>query len=276
MRPKTTPPREIIVAVMGFIAAISGGCATAPVAAPTREAVLEQILPSSVQIVIEQQEGQRVRTGSGVAIAAPGRGGECFVLTAGHTVAGPMDGRQVYAVFGRDRGRYEKARASIVVQRDAADLDLAVLRTTSAQCSPALAAESPRLGAPVWVMGFPWGKSMTLASGIVSQVAPPRPLDGEEGSRLMVDASVSYGISGGPVFDARSGGLIGIVEGYNTARVTPQGAAGWYIDVPVPGQTFVTPVTDIRRFLAAEGLGGLLGGANGHASGASLGAASRP
>lgn len=40
----------------------------------------------------------------------------------------------------------------------------------------------------------------------------------------MVDASVSYGASGGGVFDARTGGLIGLVEGYRTARVTSHGA----------------------------------------------------
>ena len=59
----------------------------------------------------------------------------------------------------------------------------------------------------------------------------------------MVDASVSYGSSGGGVYQARGGALIGIVQGYSTARVTSQGAdPPWYIDVPVPGQTFVTPL----------------------------------
>ena len=31
--------------------------------------------------------------------------------------------------------------------------------------------------------------------------------------------------------------------------MTTHGAA-WYIDVPVPGQTHVTPLADIRKFLA--------------------------
>jgi len=45
------------------------------------------------------------------------------------------------------------------------------------------------------------------------------------------------------VYQARGGALIGIVQGYSTARVTSQGAdPPWYIDVPVPGQTFVTPL----------------------------------
>lgn len=75
----------------------------------------------------------------------------------------------------------------------------------------------------------------------------------------MVDASVSYGSSGGGVFDARGGGLIGLVEGYRTARVTSHGTGGdWYIDVPEPGQTFVTSLADIRRFLTETGHARLL------------------
>ncbi len=272
--------RRTALAAAGVLAASAfGACSAARAPEPTvaiiaeptrdaaREAVLHRILPSSVQILVEQEEGRRIRTGSGVAIAVGSEGSPaCFVLTAGHTVSGPVERRHVFVVFGRDRGRYEKSPAAVVAHRDNRDTDLAVLRTESPQCAPAAAGTPPTLGTPVWVVGFPWGRSMTLASGIVSQVDLPRPEDQEEGSRLMVDASVSYGISGGPVFDARSGRLIGIVEGYNTARVSPQGAtSGWYIDVPVPGQTFVTPLSDIRRFLADEGVGTLSDRVNGHA-----------
>ena len=78
--------------------------------------------------------------------------------------------------------------------------------------------------------------------------------DSEPAARLMVDASVSYGSSGGGVFDARTGALIGLVEGYRTARLTSRGdGPEWYIDVPLPGQTVVTPMTDIRRFLSDTG-----------------------
>jgi hypothetical protein len=56
------------------------------------------------------------------------------------------------------------------------------------------------------------------------------------------------------VYSARDGGLIGLVEGYRTARVTSQGnEPSWYIDVPMPGQTLVTPLSDIRRFLTETG-----------------------
>ena len=47
------------------------------------------------------------------------------------------------------------------------------------------------------------------------------------------------------------GALIGVVEGYSTAKVTSKGATpAWSIEVPVPGQTYVTPLSDVKRFLS--------------------------
>jgi hypothetical protein len=85
------------------------------------------------------------------------------------------------------------------------------------------------------------------------------PCDPAGAARLIVDALVNYGVSGAGVFDVRTGGLIGVVEGISTARVVAQGLTPpWYIDVPVPGQTHVTPLADIRRFLGEVEQGGLL------------------
>src|SRR6266542_2569367 len=52
------------------IVALISGCGLARLWAPSREDVLQRILPSAVQIVLEQQEGRRIRTGSGVVIAS--------------------------------------------------------------------------------------------------------------------------------------------------------------------------------------------------------------
>jgi hypothetical protein len=238
------------------IVALGAGCVITPPREPSREDVLDRLLPSAVQIVLEHAEGRRFRTGSGVVIASrpKGRGSECFVLTSGHTVAGAIGRKAIYLLFGRQRGAGTKESGSVVAYRESADLDVALLRAESDECVPARPAAPPRLGEPIWVVAFPWGRNMILARGIVSQVNGDGAADSETAPRLMVDASVSYGASGGGVYDARDGRLIGLVEGYRTARVTSQGVEPpWYIDVPMPGQTLVTPLSDIRRFLAETG-----------------------
>ena len=241
------------IAVFALLAAGLGGCAVERLWEPSREQILERILPSTVQIVLEQAEGRRVRTASGVVVASRPREQQtdCFVLTAGHTVNGLVGQSQAFVVFGAHRNQLVKAPASVIAFRDNTDVDLALLRTQAEQCSPARVGSTALLGEPVWVVGFPWGRHMTLTRGIVSQVAMSDGADRETASRLMVDAAVSYGSSGGGVFGARDGTLLGLIEGYSTARVASKGATpSWYIEVPVPGQTFVTPLTDVRRFLA--------------------------
>jgi serine protease Do len=246
------------LAVGSAIAMLGYGCGIAQLGVPHREDVLAELLPSAVQIILEHPEGRRFRTGSGVVIAArpttsgPAGRVDCFVLTSGHTMAGVAGEKAIYLLFGRHRGEGTKVGAVVVAYRESPDVDVALLRAESPECVPARPAPGPTLGEPIWVITFPWGRNMALAGGIVSQLTDAS--DHELVSHLMVDASVSYGSSGGGVYDARSGGLIGLVEGYRTARVTSQGnASPWYIDVPMPGQTLVTPLADIRRFLADTG-----------------------
>jgi len=238
-------------ASMILVSALMTGCATAPRPEPSREDVLQKILPSAVQIIVEQREGRRIKSGSGVAIASrrTAEGASCFVLTSGHTFEGLVGKTEIYAVFGRHLGAGQKARALLVASRNES-LDLALLRAESDQCATVSPARAPALGEPIWVIGFPLGRHIMLSSGVVSQVIVDGPSDPSATARLIVDAPVNYGVSGGGVFDARTGRLLGVVEGFSTARVIAQGATpSWYIDVPVPGQTLVTPLADIRRFL---------------------------
>ena len=72
---------------------------------------------------------------------------------------------------------------------------------------------------------------------------------------LKTDAAVGYGSSGGGVFDVPGGRLVGLVEGYRTARVMLGADKGF--DVPMPGETFVAPAAKIKRFLQDRGLGSL-------------------
>jgi serine protease Do len=70
----------------------------------------------------------------------------------------------------------------------------------------------------------------------------------------MVDASVSYGASGGGVFEAATGALIGVVESYRTARMTVPTTPEKVLDIPVAGETTLVSSAAIVRFLSASGL----------------------
>lgn len=244
--------------------AVGAGCAVAPVAPPTREHTLRQVLPSAVQVVLEQ-EGRRVRSGSGVVVAArpSPQGTDCYVLTSGHTLARGTGQEAVYVLLGRHEGQGLKARATILAQRDTPDLDLGLLRVSGGPCTPTQFGEPPTLGEEIWVVAFPWGRHLTLVSGIVSQVNREAPIDATEPApQLMVDASVSYGSSGGGVYEARRGRLVGLVDSYRTARISfPGERAPHYIDLPTPGETNVTSLRDIQRFLMQTGYASLLGSA---------------
>ena len=75
----------------------------------------------------------------------------------------------------------------------------------------------------------------------------------------MVDASVSYGSSGGGVFDAHSGELVGIVETYRTAKVTIPEMKDRVLEIPVPGETTLVPASVILQFMQDFGLSRRLG-----------------
>ena len=245
------------------LVALAGGCSLGRLWEPSQADTLRHILPSAAQIIVQQPDGRRVRTGSGVVLAS-GSGGEdapqCFVLTSAHTVADVGAERELFVVLGQPPDAPTKLKATVAAARATNAQDIALLRVRSNRCTPAQLGEPPMLGDPVWVVSFPMGRPMTLASGVVSQVGVVGIAEPEMASRLMVDAPVSYGSSGGGVYAARGGGLIGIIEGYSTARLSAQGVTpSWFIDVPIPGHTLVTPLSDIRQFLTESGRDQLLG-----------------
>ena len=248
------------LAICAVILAVSSGCAVSRLWGPTREEVVERILPSAIQIVVERN-GQRFRSGSGVAIAVrvSPRGTDCFVLTSGHTLSRLSDQDRVFVLFGRQSGPGNKASTTLLAHRDTKELDLSLLRAQTNQCVPVDFGPPPRLGDAILVAAYPWGRNLTLVGGIVSQINRDQPDDPDAAPRLIVDASVSYGSSGGGVYDER-GQLVGLIEGYRTARVSFSGEVPQqYIDVPVPGETYVVPLADIRQFLIESNRKDLLG-----------------
>jgi serine protease Do len=146
------------------------------------------------------------------------------------------------------------------------DWDIAVVEVNAADVpvTPLAPDDALELGDDLVVIGAPFGKGLSVVAGIVSQVdyefaesAGPR-----TPKALKTDAAIGYGSSGGGVFGVTSGELVGLVEGYRTARVAfGKPSDNYAFDVPMPGETFVAPAARIRRFLVEHGLGRLAGGA---------------
>ena len=81
--------------------------------------------------------------------------------------------------------------------------------------------------------------------------------DPREQRSMKTDAPIGYGASGGGVFGVPGGKLVGLVEGYRTAKVSFGGIGGndFTFDVPMPGETFLSPPAKIRAFLVRSGIG---------------------
>jgi S1-C subfamily serine protease len=238
MRPWVWPPLALLV--------LTAACAAAR-SAPERGEVVRRVLPSTVQLRSEREGGGR-RTASGVVLAADPGARRAWIVTARHFLDPPR-AQQVYA---RRPGHSEAIKATILARSD--DLDLAILEVQGLDLSPAPLKPTVGLGDDVLVLAFPWGRRLTVVTGIISQLVPEEGRFPLEGVPRMVDASVSYGSSGGGVFDAVSGALIAIVESYRTAKVALPETPDRALEIPVAGETTVIPARAIREFVVASGL----------------------
>jgi serine protease Do len=226
------------VAALG-LALLAAGCASSA-ALSSRDVALRLITSATVSLRLDREPGMR-RSASGVAIAVDRERARTWIVTSRHLFervdAGPV------LVTGAGRARPLAAR----VVGLSPDVDLALLEVEATDIPVAALKPAAQLGDEVWVVAFPRGRRATLVSGIISQLAQ----DGVvEGAAAMVDAPVSYGASGGGVFDRSTGQLVGIVEGYRTARVKVTGSPERTVDIPFPGETTVVSAAAIRRFLS--------------------------
>ena len=243
--------------LIGVGAAVSGAVATALVflglgfsqaesARPGND-VIARSLASSVQLFTEREGGTR-RSASGVVLSVDADG-RMIILTAGHLLS-PLVSQTVYVSLP---GREARVEASILALD--AEADVAVLEARDIAATPVEIQTSAHLGDDVWVVSFPWGQRGTVVSGRVSQVtgteANTFPVEGPVG---LIDAAVSYGTSGGGVFDAESGNLVGIVRGYRTARLALPGTPSQSLEFPIAGETTVVPALQILCTLEQKSL----------------------
>jgi S1-C subfamily serine protease len=236
--------------VLVGLALVVAGCAGS-LAGGGRSEVIRRILPSTVQLRAEREGGAR-RAASGIVLASDATAKRAWILTTQHFLEPPIRQEVYVSAPGR------RTRVSATVAAVDRETDLAVIEVTGLDLPAVKLKEAARLGDEVWVVAFPWGRRMTVVSGVVSQIAGEEGEVTLEGPVRMVDASVSYGSSGGGVFDAVAGELVGVVEGYRRARVAIPESPERAFEVPVPGETTVIPSSVIIRFLENSGLGDLL------------------
>jgi S1-C subfamily serine protease len=235
--------------------------APAPSPAPTRSAVVKQILPSNVRIAV-YANGTQIRSASGVIVAeerAP-TGPVAYVLTNTHVVSTREDEHATFEVLVDQKRETSRFAATVAAVGEVPDVDIAVLKVPGLAGAPAtLAADDDlELGDEVVAIGAPFGRGLSISSGIVSQLEWDQ--DADEGPlHFKTDAPIGYGASGGGIYRIPDGKLLALVEGYRTAKVTfPVQKSSYSFDVPMPGETFAAPVAKIRRFLRKNGLARLL------------------
>jgi S1-C subfamily serine protease len=235
---------------------------------------VQKVFPSAVRIQIAAG-GEVVRTASGIAFARQGE--RTYVLTNAHVVESARGWKQPVEVRVLPSAGQPAVVGKVVAAGRMPDVDLAVVEVAGELPVTALAPDDAlQLGDDLVVIGAPFGKGLSVAAGIVSQVEYEHPENAASPTApkaMKTDAAIGYGSSGGGVFDVGGGRLVGLVEGYRTARVAFGKESEQYaFDVPMPGETFVAPAAKIRRFLRDSGLEQL---APGHAS-ASRGAVAVP
>jgi serine protease Do len=235
--------------------------AAAPSPARTRGAVIKDVLPSNVRVIVKVN-GKQVRSASGVILAAEegGRGPVAHVLTNAHVVEVGEGEEARYEILvdrNRETSRYE---GRVVARGEVPDADLAVLEVAGLRARPVTLAGDAELelGDEVLAIGAPFGRGLSVSSGIVSQLEWTNEED-EGPLGFKTDAPIGYGASGGGIFRVPDGKLLALVEGYRTAKVSfPIEKSSYSFDVPMPGETFAAPVAKIRRFLRTNGLGHLV------------------
>ena len=229
------------------------------VAKSEKSRVVHKVLRQSVRVEVLVR-GKVERAASGVVVAV--EGDTSWILTNEHVVQREgLSGSASFEVVV-ERPKLHRLKARVFAEGKVPDEDLALLVVTGDPLPAAQIAtwEQVDVGDDVVVIGAPYGRALSVSSGIVSQLQSD-PQDPHLQHSMKTDAPIGYGASGGGVFEVPSGRLVGLVEGYRTAKVAFGGLTKdeFSFDVPMPGETFLSPPSKIRAFLVRAGIGKLAG-----------------
>ncbi len=233
--------KRLVVTVLAGLFATA--CAEPPPSVDKR-AVLSHTLATSAQ-VFTQREGGVQRAGSAVVLSSGRMDGQALFLTTAHTLQPPVE-QKVSVVVSPQNTRVPAQIVAIDPERDLALLSADLV----AQDQVDLAAGA-ELADEVFVVAFPWGRSRTVVNGAVSQISQKESLEDLLpiwGPVSLIDASVSYGMSGGGVYERKTGKLVGLVRGYRTAQLSLSSEKS-PLKLPIAGETTVVSTRDITCFL---------------------------
>jgi|SRR5262245_22751219 len=250
---------EITLALRSAAIALALSVALPCLAKSEKSRVVQRALRHSVRVEVLVREKVE-RAASGVVVAT--EGDTSYVLTNQHVVQREgLSGSASFQVVV-ERPKLRRLRARVIAEGKVPDEDLALLAVYGEALSPAQIAseENVDVGDDVVVIGAPYGRALSVSSGIVSQLEVDEQ-DPKVQRGMKTDAPIGYGASGGGVFDLPSGRLVGLVEGYRTAKVAFGGLSKdeFSFDVPMPGETFLAPPSKIRAFILRSGIGKLAG-----------------
>ncbi len=239
----------------------------------------QAILQSARVIVLDR--GEVARSGSGVILSSrpqeAGRGTNAsgderplgwhnILVTNAHVVA-PTSAEESlrYRVIlegSAPNSPTNEIEARVIALGEVPAMDLALLAFDGPRLSSATLAASEELtiGADLFAIAAPYGRELSASAGILSRIDYEAGPDQKvSAAMLKTDAAIGYGASGGGLFSRRSGHLIGIIEGYRTAKLTiPINGELYAFDIPMPGETFAAPVEKLIRFARENGFSDII------------------
>jgi len=212
--------------------------------ADTKRTTLRQMLAASAQVFVEREDGAR-RVGSAVVLSTKLDQANVAILTTAHLLEPPI----AQSTFVVVNPQIERIAAEIVAID--AERDIALLAAPLPEVSQVELAPGAGLADEILIVAYPWGRQRTVVNGAVSQISVRASVDDPFsiwGPVGLVDATVSYGMSGGGVFDKHSGNVIGIVRGYRTAHLSLNSEQP-PLKLPIAGETTVISTREIVCFL---------------------------
>lgn len=223
--------------------------------AHSKRAILAHMVTTSAQIFVEREGGVR-RAGSGVILSTGLPQGAAAILTTAHLLE-PAVEQSAFVVAG---AQGEPIKVNIVAIDP--DRDLALMTGHLPGVSQVALAGRAELADEILIVAYPWGRQRTVVKGAVSQIAAQASIEDPfsiSGPVALVDATVSYGMSGGGVYDKRSGQLVGLVRGYRTAHLSLS-SEDPPLKLPIAGETTIISTRDVVCFLRSYGYEGLIAG----------------